>query len=90
MFSIFSLLCSDYVGDLIKKTGIVFNCGFSFTKDQIWARPNKCAQNWYFDVENSLYQSPASFLVQDFVYSNESLGEIIFHIFLAEKVTLCI
>ena len=68
----------------------MFNCGFGFTNDQIWARQNKRSQNWYFEVENSRYQSPACFLVQDFVYSNESLGEIIFHIFLAEKVTLCI
>ena len=85
MFSISSLLCSDYVADLIRKTGIVFNCGFSFTKDQIWARPNKCAQNWCSDIENSLYHPPASFLVQDFLYSIEPLGEIIFHIFKPKK-----
>ena len=42
--------------------------------------PNKGAQNWYPDAENSLYQPPACFLAQDFVYSIESLGEIIFQI----------
>ena len=82
LFSIFLLLCSDYVADLIKKIGIVFNC---FTKDQIWACPNKCAQNWYSDVENSLCQPPACFLAQSFVYSIESLGEIIFCIFKLKK-----
>ena len=80
LFSIYWLLCSEYIDDLIKKSGIVLKCGFSFTKDQIWACPNKCAQNCYFDVENSLYQPPPCFLVQDFVYSNDSLGEIIFDI----------
>ena len=38
LFFTFSLLCSDYVADLIKRTGIVFN---RFTKDKIWACPNK-------------------------------------------------
>ena len=42
--------------------------------------PNKGAQNWYSDAENSLYQPPACFSAQDFVYSIESLGEIIFQI----------
>ena len=75
-----------------KKTGIVFNCDFSFTTDQIWARPNKCAQNRYkyfqnryTDVKNSLYQPSACFLVQDFIYSIESIEEIIFHIFKLKK-----
>ena len=71
MFSIFSLLCSDYVADLIKETGIVCKCGFSFTKDQIWTRPNKCAL--------------ACFLLQNFVYSIDSLGESIFYIFKLKK-----
>ena len=39
---------TDYVTDLIKKTGIVFNC---FTKDRIWACPNKCP-NRFSDVDN--------------------------------------
>ena len=60
----------------------MFNC---FTKDQIWTYPNKYAQNWYSEVENSLYQLPACFLVQDFVYFIELLGEIIFHIFKLKK-----
>ena len=42
--------------------------------------PNKGAQNWYPDAENSLYQPPPCFLAQDFVYSIESLGEIILQI----------
>ena len=65
-----------------KKIGIVFNC---FTKVQIWACPNKCLQNRHSDVENSLYQFPACFLAQDFVYSIDSLGEIIFQIFKLKK-----
>ena len=57
----------------------MFNCGLSFTKDKIWARPIKRAQNRYYDVENSLYQPPACFLEQDFVYFIVPLGEIIYH-----------
>ena len=67
---------------LDKKTGIVFNC---FTKDQIWACPNECTQNWYSNVENSLCQPRACFLAQNFVYSIESLGDIIFRIFKLKK-----
>ena len=55
MFSIFSLLCSDYVADLIKETGIVCKCGFSFTKDQIWTRPNKCAPCMFFTAEFCIF-----------------------------------
>ena len=64
----------SYVADLIKKTGIVFK---GFTKDRILACPNKCAQNRYSDIDNSLYQPLAFFLAQGFVYSIESIGEII-------------
>ena len=85
LFSILLLLCSDYVADLIKKTGIVFNFGFSFTKDQTRVHPNKCTQNWHFDVESSLYQPRACLLVKDFVYSRESQGEISFQIFKLKK-----
>ena len=42
------------------------------------------------NVENTPCQPPACFLVQNFVYSIESLGEIIFHIFKLKKVTLCV
>ena len=62
----------------------MFNCGFSFTKDQIWTRPSKCSQNRYSDVENSFYQPSACLLLQDFVYSIESL--YYFAHFQAEKL----
>ena len=46
---------------------------------------NKCVHNRYSGVENSLYQPHACFLAQDFIFSIESLGEIIFHIFKLKK-----
>ena len=65
--------------------GIGFDGVFSISSPMLpplpnMKKPNKGAQNWYPDAENSLYQPPACFLAQDFVYSIESLGEIIFQI----------
>ena len=65
--------------------GIGFDGGFSISSPMLpplpnMKNPNKGAQNWYPDAENSLYQPPACFLAEDFVYSIESLGEIIFQI----------
>ena len=41
-----------------QKAGITFTGYFIFNRDKIWARPNKCAQNQFNDVVNSLYQHP--------------------------------